>query len=215
MTRALLAIFVLLSALVAPRTSSAAPADGTRTYTITRNGSDLGTHVISFKRVGPRLVVEHQVRVLVKVVFVTAYRFEADRTETWEDDRLVAFRSRTNDNGTKLDVSVARNDDGLEIHSSAIGVQKAATDAGIPGPGWNSLGARPNHVIEPDRGRVLNVTVSAAAEETLTIGGRQVKCQRVRITGDYDATLWFDASGLMVKERLKARDGSMVETVLQ
>jgi hypothetical protein len=57
--------------------------------------------------------------------------------------------------------------------------------------------------------------VSPLADETLTLGNRQLKCQRVRITGDHDATLWFDASGVLVKERMKARDGSTVETTLQ
>jgi hypothetical protein len=167
--------------------------------------------------VGQNLVVDHQVRVLVKVLFVTAYRYEADRTETWEigdSSRLVFLKTHTNDNGTMLDVVANRGDEGVEIKGSA-GALKAPADTSVPGPGWQVLTPGKHQLIDPDRGKIVSVSVSAPVEETIAIGARKIKCQKIQLTGGEEATQWFGADGVLVKERLKAPDGSWVETTLQ
>jgi hypothetical protein len=209
----------LLTGHLGAAVAAPSPQDGARTYTVTRLGSgpgtgDLGTHVIKFKRAGDSLVVTHTVRVLVKILFVTAYRFEADRTETWGGDRLVALKVHTNDNGTTLDVAATRDGDAVLVKGPA-GAQRAPSDTSTPGPGWAVLGAGKHQLIDPDRGKILNVTVSAAVEETITAGGKRYKCQRIQLSGDEEATQWFGADGVLVKEHLKAPDGSWVDTTLQ
>jgi hypothetical protein len=199
--------------------AATSPPDGARTYTVTRLGSgpgtgDRGTHVIKFKRAGDTLVVTHTVRVLVKILFITAYRFEADRTETWGGDRLTALKVHTNDNGTMLDVTASRDGDAVLVKGTA-GVQHAPSDTSTPGPGWAVLSAGKHQLVDPDRGRILNVTVSAPVEVTITAGGKRYKCQRIQLSGDEESTQWFGADGVLVKEHLRAPDGSWVDTTLQ
>jgi len=210
------------SAAVTARASVAPPPDGVRRYVVTRPGSgpgtgDIGTHEVRFRRTDKGVVVEHKVRVVVKVVFVTAYRYESDRTETWEDDKLVAFRAHTNDNGDTKDVTAARVDDGLQVRGGA-GSLKAAPETGVVGPAWNVLGnARPHQLIDADSGKLLNVAVSGleGSDVVTTKGGRQIICQRVRVSGQYESTMWFGPDGTLVMEKMKARDGSLIETTLQ
>src|SRR5262245_55550036 len=92
--------------------TSAEPADGTLKYAITRNGSNIGSHVIRYQRTGPGLVIEHKIRVSVKVLFVEAYHYESDRTETWKDNKLVSLKSHTNDNGDQIDVQATASESG-------------------------------------------------------------------------------------------------------
>ena len=53
---------------------------------------------------GEDLMVEAENQIKVKVLFITAFRFEADRTELWRDGRLVAYRSQSHDGGTDIAV---------------------------------------------------------------------------------------------------------------
>ena len=176
--------------------------EGTRTYGVWRNGRELGTHVITLHATpSGGLVVEHKIRILVKVLFVTAYRYEADRTETWDAaGRLLAVHTKTNDNGHEMEVTNA----------------SPPPRVGVPGPGWDAFAsAPPAQVIDPDTGRLEAVTVSAPTPEVLALGGKPTTCDRVSLHGEVESTMWFAPDGSMVKERLRARDGSTVETVLR
>jgi hypothetical protein len=192
--------------------NAAAPADGSRKYVITRNGSNIGTHTIRFQSSSKGLVIKHEVRVLVKVLFVTAYRYESDRTETWENDHLLSFRAQTNDNGTSRNVVATRVGEGIEVRGEA-GTLKAP-DTALPSLSWNVLANGSRKIIDADSGKLLDVTVSSPEDELLTLAsGKQIKCQRLRVSGAQEATLWFGPDGAIVKERLKARDGSWVQTI--
>ena len=66
--------------------------------------------------------------------------------------------------------------------------------------------------FEAEDGTVRRVRVSAPATESLTLGGRAVPCRRVTVSGDLDATLWYGPSGILVRKRLTAPDGSTILT---
>ena len=53
-------------------------------------------------RSGEDLMVENQIK--VNVLFITAFRFEADRTELWRNGRLMSYRSQSHDGG--IDIAV-------------------------------------------------------------------------------------------------------------
>jgi hypothetical protein len=50
---------------------------------VLREGEEIGRHELLFRRQGDKLAVDVRTRVAVKVLFVTAYRFEHDGQEFW------------------------------------------------------------------------------------------------------------------------------------
>jgi len=215
MRGALATVVIVMAASIALTAWATPPLDGALRYVVHRNGTQLGTHVIRFRNHGTELDVVHTVRVLVRVLFVTAYRYDSDRTETWRDDQLVGLRARTNDNGDRVDVSVRRVGAGLLVRKGRSSTT-APADAVVAGPAWNVLARRPNRMIDDAEGRVLRVSVSAPAAITLRLGSRRrIPCERYRISGDLDATYWYRvADGVLVQERLRAPDDSEVWTRL-
>jgi len=94
---------ILLAAaifLAAGGTGGAEPVTEDLSFEVWRDGESIGTHALRFTRDGDRLFVDIEVALAVKVLFVTAYRYEQQRREVWKDGRLVAFRSKTHDDGT-------------------------------------------------------------------------------------------------------------------
>ena len=60
---------------------------------------DIGTHVLTFSCEGEKLIVDTNVDVKVKILFVTAYERQARYREVWQGDQLIAYEARTNDGG--------------------------------------------------------------------------------------------------------------------
>ena len=73
--------------------AAAAPEAGeTRVYDIHHEDHGLvGHHKVSFEKDGADLVVAVENQIKVKVLFITAYRFEAMRRERWHDGKMVAY----------------------------------------------------------------------------------------------------------------------------
>src|SRR5262245_893430 len=66
-------------------------------FRVLREGSEIGAHTISFEDSGARHVVRTRIRLAVKVAFITAFRYEHDGEEVWENGQIQSLRTRTHD----------------------------------------------------------------------------------------------------------------------
>jgi hypothetical protein len=96
-------------------TAASARAQAPLTFHVFRKGDDIGTQVISFDKQGDTVKVTTTTRIAVKVLFVTAYKFTFDGTETWKAGKLTELDAHTNDNGEKHDVHVMPKGGGLVL----------------------------------------------------------------------------------------------------
>src|SRR5215510_8309528 len=69
----------------APTAAQPVPAEGRLDYAIMRSGDQVGTHTITFRREGDRVIVDIAVDAQVRVLGITAYRFNQRSSETWRD----------------------------------------------------------------------------------------------------------------------------------
>ena len=58
------------------------------------------------------------IRIAVKVLGITAYRYEMDNREIWKGGQLVSLKSRVHDDGTEDFANAKRAGEGLEIDGS-------------------------------------------------------------------------------------------------
>lgn len=182
-------------------------------YRIDRDGTPIGRQRLTIAQSGDKISVSADLKVQVKVAFVTVYRFEQTRSETWQGDRLLALDTRTNDNGDKLFLKGHAN-----ANDFAIETEKGRFTAPLgllPTGYWNVATVDQKRLIDVEDGRVLNISVTAGASEPLDLGSRQVTARYFQVGGDTDKELWYDPAGVLVKIRFKARDGSLIEYVLR
>lgn len=205
-TAALLGLFVAVTSDVL-----ANPPDSSVTFSILRNGSELGRHTVRYRNDGDRLVVENRIRISVRLAIFEAYRYEMDSDEQWRGTEMIGLHSRTDKNGDPYEVMARRTRDGFSVHRRD-GRTTAPADSVVDSPSYNVLAGHPTHMIDAEAGRIWNVRVAGPAAETLTIGRQRLETSRFRVTGDLDAILWYAADGRMVKKRLIAPDDSTVIT---
>ena len=178
-------------------------------FAITRNGDQIGTHSIDLNRTGPETTVSIATDLAVKVLFVTAYRFQHTASEHWVGGRLIALNSTTDDNGTRHRVSVAMKTSGLEVE--ADGKAAARLDRNIqPASLWNAEVLRRPVMLNTQDGQVVPLSVVDLGSEDLTIDARTVKAHHYTMKSKYSQDIWYDEQQHLVQVKLLGPDGSVI-----
>ena len=89
-----------------------------RVSDVFRDGDAIGTHTMDAV-LGPNgFEIDISIKLAVKVLGITAYRYELTNRELWKDGRIVSVNSTVNDDGTDDFSRVKRVGDALEISGS-------------------------------------------------------------------------------------------------
>ncbi len=180
----------------------------TRRFAITRNGDQIGTHVLEVNRNGQEILVAVDTNLTVKVLFITAYHLQMTASERWVNGRLVALNSTSNNNGTRHFISAAATGSSLEVK---VDGKATVIDANIMTASfWNAeLLGRPI-MLDAQNGLIMPVSVRDDGEEDLMINARTVKAHHYTIKSKYSQEVWYDDQAGLVQARLVASDGSVI-----
>jgi uncharacterized protein DUF6134 len=209
------ASFLLALGLLLPAAAGAAvpvpdgfPPPGTITYDVWREGSKIGTHSVDFRRNGDKLTVHTRIRIEVKLLLVTVYRFEHDAEEDWVDGKLIRFAAKTDDNGTDRDVLLERT--GGELRGHYNKEQAVLPGNLIPGSLWNPATVDQTQLIEPVKGRAKTVAVIDRGMEKIDLPAGPIRAHHYSITGDLRREVWYGDDGEVVQAAYAAKDGSLL-----
>ncbi len=179
-------------------------------FTVLRDGSPIGTHRLAFSRDGERVIVDITIRFEVKLAFITLFRYAHDAQETWEKGRLVAFDSRTNDDGTNFEVKARATEQGLVVESTG-GHYTAPLDT-VPSSYWHVDMIRHPRVLDSQSGRMIGLVATPTGLGEVTAGGRGVPARLFRLSGEISGELGYDMQDEWVRLSFGAR-GSKIDYV--
>lgn len=206
---------LLVLSLLLPAAANAAikvpegfPPAGTITYDVWREGSQIGTHTVEFTRDGDKLTVHTKIRIEVKLLFVTVYRFAHDAEEDWVDGKLMRFAAKTDDNGTDREVLLERSGEELRGHYNSE--QAVMPGNLIPGSLWHPATVDQTQLIEPTKGRAKAVTITDRGVEQVQLDSGAVQAHHYSITGGLRREVWYGADGEVVQAAYAAKDGSLL-----
>src|ERR1700732_468009 len=149
-----------LTLLVSPVVPAGAhsPAAATkihRVFDIVRGNDKIGAATLDIERQNDITTVKIKTDLSVKVMFIEAYRYEHSCDETWKNGQLVAFKSRTNDNGTKHSIDVTAAPDKLSM--DADGKRSDLPKTVAPASLWGKDAIHQFDAFDPDTGMRLAV----------------------------------------------------------
>jgi hypothetical protein len=179
-------------------------------YVIKRNGDPIGSHVIAFKRDKGDLLVDTTIKVAVRIMFVTVYRYEKTARETWRDGKVVAYRADTNDDGDPIKGRVGLGPKGL-VAQGPKGRVIAPSGTMISGY-WNIATVKQTALIDSENVTLVPIEVQGGEPANITIGDRKFTTRHFRITGELARDLWYGRDGLLIKMRAIGSDGSVIDT---
>jgi hypothetical protein len=212
-TLRLFAAAALNPVLGLPLRARAAAAPQNLRFRALRNGSPIGVHTVSFRSDGERLVVTTRIDISVKVLLFTAFYLRHEAEEVWQAGRLLAVRSTTDDNGTRLQVSGAAVQGGFRI----IGEEGPfLAPAHLPTSNmlWDTRMLNADRLIDVQHGGVIGLVVKSLGPALVDTPSGQVRAQRHHlITPHYTGTLFHDSSGHWIKALIEAK-GEIIEYAL-
>jgi len=145
-------------------------------------------------------IEELRARASVSMLGINLYEFTQDLTQTWEDGELQGLQGRADDNGTIYDLQLARqaSDYGGAVNGKAVTLPAEA----FPNSIWH-YGILDHDLLfnEVDL-QLLHVTVKHGTE-TIDLNKRKIPAERVTISGDFDASTWFDQDKNFLMAELK------------
>lgn len=189
---------VLLGAASAFAAPAFAPlslrADGEaeRRFEVLRGGDPIGEKVVRVAREGDSAEVEIRIDLAVKILGITAYRYELRSRETWEAGRLVSLDGETNDDGDAYAAKVRR--DGDRLISEGTWKGEIPGDAGTT-TYWSKAFLDRSVWISTQSGEPLDVTCAPDGQERIPGPSGELLCDRWRVTGELPVTLYYDSRG--------------------
>lgn len=176
------------AALSAPSILRAAERGG-RKFTILRDGDDIGFQTNKVTRRGDVIVHECQARLKIKVLGITAYRYELDFAEEWQDGDLKSLTSKCYDDGDDDFVEVKRGGGGLEVAGSAY---QGPCPLGVATTSYWSFDFVKRPVwISTQSGALLNMSATNSGAAEIAGPDGQISAERWALTGGYDANVFY------------------------
>ena len=192
---------------------AAAPPAGTLTYDVLRAGERIGSHTVSFERMGEELTVRTETNVDFTAYLVFDITWTHQAVEIWENGGLKEFTSFTNEDGRKRQVHAQREGDRLIVNST--GGRREFPANLIPGTLWHPATVSQHAVLDPIKGRLRKVTVTDHGVEEVEVEGRKVQAHHYAMRGDLKRDFWYDPDGTVVKVEFPITDGSEVTLLLR
>ena len=208
MSRVFIAVLALVAAISAARAETVpAPLH----FIVKRNGTPIGTHTFAFHAEGDRLIVDIAIDIKVKLAFVTVYSYRLKGRETWQDGRLIAFESNTDDNGTKIEVRAHATAGGLEVTGSKVKgyVAPAAT---LTDSYWRAELVHKTQFVDVEDGNLITLVSTPAGQRTVDVGGQPVDTAIYKLSGEIEGEIGYTPDGEWTLLRFKSHGDDILYT---
>jgi hypothetical protein len=195
---------LLLAGLGSLSLARAAPIGPVKDYKfkVSREGSEIGSHEIAFEDSGGRHVVRTRIRLAVKVAFITAFRYEHDGEEVWENGQIASLRTRTHDNGPEYAVLGNREANGFRVVGP--GGPFVTAPSLLPSSAvWHPDYVRQTAIINVEQGGEMGL--SARKMETEPLPGGQMAQKFRMVTPHCGGFVWYDGSGRWMRAEIEIK----------
>ncbi len=155
---------------------------GTYTNTITEQDGQIDIHTV--------------LRVTVRFLGIPMFREDAQREETWHDNRLVSFRSDTDDNGKKINVTGAAEGNHFVIDAPSGTIVAPAHILPSNPCDWQML--KIDTMMSTRTGRIVHFVVTDRGWKHATFDGQTMWLHQYTIHSNKHQAVWLNAADTVV-----------------
>ena len=204
----LLIVGLLLAVSTSPTLAQVTDAK-TMTYDVFLDGKKIGYHRFEIDGSQGDAAVRSEASFDVKFLFITAFKYRHEASESWTDGCLKEIEARTDSNGKQLQLSGELTDSGFVVDT---GKQEAELpDCVMTFAYWNPGFLDEARLLNPQTGEYLDVDVTELGSDVVEIGGREVPARSVRLTArKMDITLWYSSDEQWLALESVAKGGRII-----
>ncbi len=182
-------------------------ADDNRRFSVLYDGRKIGTHAISYSKLGNRTRVNTDIELEVKALFFTVLSYSHTSEEVWQDGCLTSLQSETVEDGERVSLKGKATPRGFRIVSDG-GPYTAPSDTLTSNSLWTPDVLLQETVVDAQYGGVIGVSARKVGQENISVAGDLVSATRYRFITPYLAgSIWYDGSDRWVRGDFE-RDGS-------
>jgi len=174
---------------------------------------NIGTYVNTVSQTGNNTDVRTDLHIAVKMIGIQMFHQDATREEQWQDQRLVGFRSATDDNGTNINVTGKADATKFVINSSTNGNLTAPPQVHPSNP-WAPFILQTDTMMSTKTGKLSPVDVKDTGELTMNLDGRQMRVHQWFVDDGKHQVVWIDGRGVVVAFQTEEQ-GKQVNFVLK
>jgi hypothetical protein len=182
-------------------------------FSVYLDDKPIGYHHFELRQQGERSELRSTARFDVKVLFINAYKYVHDDSESWQGDCLQSMTASTDDNGKQLSVKATKQGD-------EVGVTNREHHYTLPGcvmsfAYWNPLMLQQTHLLNAQTGEYDAVTIKLIGEVTLQVRGINQLVKQYRLTGNkLSIDLWYSPAGEWLALQSTTESGRRLRYVL-
>lgn len=141
---------------------------------------EIGFHTFELDQVDGARVLRSEADFKVKILFLTAFRYEHNNREVWRDGCLTSIEARTNANGKQFNVKGAAENGRFTLESD----QGPAPVGDCVGTFayWDRKLLERDRLLNAQTGEYLDVQFKEQANTTYSLGQRDIEAERVYVT---------------------------------
>ncbi len=182
-------------------------------FDVYRKGTRVGRHKVEFEMEDGQLRVRSHFKLKVKLLFITAYKYEFEAIAYWRDGVLQSLTSETNDNGEESSVEAYRAEDGTFYSTGRKGTF-VGDEWVYPSNHWNVRAVDSSVVLNSINGQLAKVEVLGRGIETIETKSGPIAAERFEYTGELrDTEVWYDRDGRWVGMRFTTKQGETLQHV--
>lgn len=183
-------------------------------FDVYRKGSRVGRHKVKFERDGDLLKVESHFKLKVKVLFVTAYKYEFHADGVWKDGVFQSVKAEINDNGKESSVDAYLDESG-QFYSTGRNGSFVAANWIYPTNHWNVGAIESDVVLDTLNGKIIKVDILRQGIEAIdTRKNGPVEAERFEYTGELENVIvWYDRNGRWVGMKFTTKKGETLHYV--
>jgi len=197
-----------------PARANPVPPGKSLRFLVTRNGSEIGSHVLSFAQEGDDLVVHIDVQMRVGLGPFTFFHYRHQGEERWRGGQFVSLQTETDHNGDALRVRAQRKGDRVRVEATGLAPQDLPGNA-LPLTHWN-VACMHARLFNPEEGVVIpETTVPRGNEMVVLSNGSKVQATRYALAGKAPIDDWYDDTQTWTALRATVKDGSILTYIRQ
>jgi hypothetical protein len=152
----------------------------------------VGKHLFSVSEAGGMKQVKSEARFKVRILFITAYRYQHSAAESWADNCLVQIDASTNSNGKRIQISGEQTGSGFVVETGDSPTE--LPECVMTFAYWNPEFLDQPRLLNPQTGEYVDVRVEKIGDEILQVRGQPVAARRFKLTSrEVDLTLWYSS----------------------
>jgi hypothetical protein len=206
---------LLVCATVAAASQApAAEPESSYNFRVYLNQDPIGYHKFTLTSQGEARQLLSKAHYVVKLLFVTAYHYDHEATEIWGGDCLTRLDSSSDDDGKAYTVHAHGDDRGLEVDAPQ-GPYKIDGCA-MTFAYWNPQILKQSHLINPETGEDVAVTITQIGEETIQVRNVPVLAQHYHLyAAKLEIDLWYSDQGQWLALESPSGKGRLLRYVLE